>query len=496
MLQWAEIRRRVLVDGVSKRQILRETGIHWKTLEKILRHSQPPGFRTNQPRPKPKLGPFLDRIAQILEEDTHAPKKQRHTAKRIFERLRAAGYEGGYSIVRDAVRRARRLRREVFVPLAHPPGEAQVDFGEAVAQVGGRLRKVAFFVRALPHSDAFFVRAYERECTETFWDGHVRAFAFFGGVPRRITYDNSRVMVARIVGPRQRELTDGFLQLKSHYLFDHHFGRVERPNEKGVVEGTVKFARLNFFVPVPQVRDLDALNTDLLARCGDDLRRRVRGATAIKQVLLDAERAAFLPLPAAPFDACRKRSTAASSLSLVRYDDNDYSVPVRYAHHPIVVRADADRVVLCHAGRAVAEHRRQWGREGVSYDPVHYLALLERKPGAFDFARPLQGWELPACFATLRARLEAERDGAGTREFIRVLLLLERHPLDRLTAAVEAGLRARAHSRDAVAQFLWPREDWRATSFSLAGREHLRHVVVAATDVAAYRALLAEGGAS
>jgi transposase len=444
---------------------------------------------------KPKLGPFLDRIAQILEEDKHAPRKQRHTAKRIFERLGEAGYEGGYSVVRDAVRRARRLRREVFVPLAHPPGEAQVDFGEAVANVGGRLRKVEFFVMALPHSDAFFVRAYERECTETFWDGHARAFDFFGGVPRRITYDNSRVMVAKIVGPRQRELTEGFLQLESHYLFDHHFCLVQRPNEKGVVEGTVKFARLNFLVPVPQVRDLDELNAGLLCRCRDDLRRRVRGEEANKQALLEADRAAFLPLPAAPFDACRKRSTAANSLSLVRYDDNDYSVPIRYAHHPIVVRAYADRIVLCHSVREVAEHRRKWGREGVSYDPVHYLALLERKPGAFDHARPLVGWDLPECFATLRARLEAERDGDGTREFIRVPLLLERHPLDRLTAAVEAGLRARAHSRDAIAQFLLPREDWRATTFSLDGREHLRHVVVATTAVADYRALLTEGGA-
>ena len=349
---------------------------------------------------------------------------------------------------------------------------------------------------ALPHSDAFILRAYDRECTETFWDGHACAFDFFGGVPRRITYDNSRVMVAKIIGSHRRELTRGFLQLESHYLFDHHFCRVERPNEKGIVEGTVKFARLNFLVPVPQVRDLDELNGHLLGRCRDDLDRRLRGHAATKRVLLEEDRAAFLPLPAAPFDACRKASTTASSLSLVRFDDNDYSVPVRYAHHPIVVRADAERVVLGHQGREVAEHRRLWGREGVSYDPVHYLALLERKPGAFDFARPLQGWELPGCFEVLRRRLEAERDGDGTREFIRVLLLLERHPLERRAGAVEAGLRARAHSRDAIAQFLLPREDWRATTFSLEGRDHLRHVVVAPTDAAAYRALLAEGGAS
>jgi transposase len=495
MQLWADIRRRVLVENVSKRQILRETGMHWRTLEKILANPEPPAYRAPASRAKPKLGPYLDRIARILDEDKDCPRKQRHTAKRIFDRLAAEGYEGGYTAVKKVVRDLKRVRSEVFVPLIHRPGEAQVDFGYALVNLAGRLRKVAFFVMALPHSDALFVQAFERECTETFWEGHVRGFAFFGGVPRRITYDNSRVMVAQIVGPRQRRLTHGFLQLKSHYLFDHHFCLVQRPNEKGVVEGTVKFTRLNFFVPVPQVRDLDELNTHLLEQCREDRRRRVRGSVATKEVLLNEDRAAFVPLPVVPFDACVKRSTTADSLSLVRFDDNDYSVPVRYAHHPVVVRAYVDRIVIGHKGEVIAEHRRRWGREGVSFDPVHYLALLERKPGALDHARPLDGWELPECFAVLRRRLEAERDGEGTREYIRVLRLLEKHSLARLTAAVEQGLRVRAPSRDAVAQFLLPREDWRATTFSLDGREHLRRVVVRATEVSAYRDLLPIGGA-
>jgi transposase len=495
MQLWADIRRRVLVENVSKRQILRETGMHWRTLEKILAHPEPPAYRAPASRARPKLGPYLDRIARILDEDKDCPRKQRHTAKRIFDRLAAEGYEGGYTAVKKVVRDLKRVRSEVFVPLIHRPGEAQVDFGYALVNVAGRLRKVAFFVMALPHSDALFVQAFERECTETFWEGHVRGCAFFGGVPRRITYDNSRVMVAKIVGPRQRRLTHGFLQLKSHYLFDHHFCLVQRPNEKGVVEGTVKFTRLNFFVPVPQVRDLDELNAHLLEQCREDRRRRVRGSVATKEVLLNEDRAAFVPLPVVPFDACVKRSTTADSLSLVRFDDNDYSVPVRWAHHPVVVRAYVDRIVIGHKGEVIAEHRRRWGREGVSFDPVHYLALLERKPGALDHARPLDGWELPECFAVLRRRLEAERDGEGTREYIRVLRLLEKHSLARLTAAVEQGLRVRAHSRDAVAQFLLPREDWRATTFSLDGREHLRRVVVRATEVSAYRDLLPIGGA-
>jgi transposase len=259
MEQWLEIRRRVLVQGVSKRRILRETGMHWTTLEKILTQSEPPGYRQVKNRPKPRIGPWLGRIAAIRKTDQELPKKQRHSAKRLFERLREEGYQGGYTAVKDAVREQERQGREVFVPLAHQPGEAQVDFGEALIRQQGRLRKVKFFALGLPYSDIMFVMAFERECTETFWEGHVRAFETLAGVPHRITYDNTKIAVSQIVGPRERKLTHGFLQLKSHYLFDHHFCLVRRANEKGVVEGIVKYARQNFFVPVPEVGDLEEL---------------------------------------------------------------------------------------------------------------------------------------------------------------------------------------------------------------------------------------------
>jgi transposase len=300
MDQWNEIRRRVLVEGVSRRQVQRETGLHWKTLTKILGHSEPPGYRQKAPRAKKKLGPYLERIGQILKEDKALPKKQRHTAKRIFERLRAEGYVGGYSVVKEAVRELEQKNREVFVPLAHEPGEAQVDFGQALVKMNGHLRKVAFLVMALPYSDAFFVMAFERECTETFWEGHVRGFEFFGGVPRKIVYDNTRVAVAQIVGGKERRLTHGFLQLQSHHLFAHRFCQVRRPNEKGVVEGTVKFTRLNFFVPVPQVRDLEQLNADLRRRCTEDQERRLRGKEGTKKQRLEEERAAFCRCPPCP----------------------------------------------------------------------------------------------------------------------------------------------------------------------------------------------------
>jgi transposase len=489
MDDWSEIRRRVLVEGVSRRQILRETKMHWLTLKKILEHSEPPGYRQQTPRRKTKLGDHLERIRQILKEDQAMPRKQRHTAKRIWERLREEGFTGGYTVVKAAVRELTQKNQEVFVPLAHPPGEAQVDFGHALAKVNGQLRKVAFFVMALPYSDASFVMAFERECTETFWEGHVRAFEFFQGVPRRITYDNTKVAVSKILG-KERRLTQGFLQLKSHYLFAHHFCRVARGNEKGVVEGQVKFTRLNYFVPVPQVRDMAQLNSHLQQRCVEDQQRRLRGQPGPKAQLLLDDQKAFLTLPATPFEACRKISTTASSLSLVRLDGNDYSVPVRWAHHPIVAKGYWDQVVLCADGGEVARHARIWEAERVCFEPLHYLALLETKPGALDHARPLAGWTLPECFLLLRRRLEAERDGEGTREYIKVLRLLEQYPLVKLRAAVEEALQVGAITRDAVAQFLYPRADWRATLFSLAGHPHLRHVRVDAPNLASYMDLV------
>ena len=162
MEQWNELRRRVLVEGVSRRQVLRETGMHWRTLGKILKHSEPPGYRQEKLRGRPKLGAYLERIEEILKADSQMPRKQRHTAKRIWDRLKEWGYTGGYTVVKEVVRELSCRRQEVFVPLSHPPGEAQVDFGQALANINGKLRKVAFFVMSLPYSNAIFVMAFER----------------------------------------------------------------------------------------------------------------------------------------------------------------------------------------------------------------------------------------------------------------------------------------------------------------------------------------------
>ena len=412
---------------------------------------------------------------------------------RIYRRLRDEhGYEGKLTVVTDAVRAWRLRHAEVFVPLAHPPGEAQADFGHAEVVLEGRPTKVAVFVMTLPYSDAIFACTFPRECTEAFLEGHVRAFEFFGGVPRRISYDNSKIAVARITGPRDRKLTGEFLRLQSHHLFEHHLCLVRRPNEKGHVETLVGFARRNFLVPVPALHGgLGGLNARLEADCRADLARRLRGKPATKAELLAEERAAMLPVPPEAFTAARVEQPHADSLSLVRFDANDYSVPTEFAHRRVTAVGTVDAVRIVVGDRVVAEHRRSWDRERVFYDPVHYLALLERKPGALDFAAPLEGWELPVCFGVLRRRLEAEFGGPGTRRYIKVLRLLERASPPDLTRAVERALELGMADADAVRLILEHRREEPVGLFCLDGRPHLKLVGVPAPDLSAYASLTA-----
>ena len=496
MEQWVEIRRMVFVEGKSKRSVCQQFGIHWDTLKKILEHSEPPGYRLSQPRTRRKIGPFVEVIDQILREDKDVHRKQRHTKRRIFERLRDEfGYTGGYTAVKEVVREHERQHREVFMPLTHPPGEAQVDFGFADIIHGGQTTRVALFVMTLPYSDAIFCCVYPRECTEAFMDGHRRAFEFFGAVPKRISYDNSKIPIARIVGKRERELTEAFLKLKSHFLFDSHFCLVRRPNEKGHVECLVGFTRRNYLVPLPRVDDFETLNAQLEQKCREDLDRRLRGKATTKAHRLEEERSAMREIPKQSYEARRIERGRSDSLSLVRFDRNSYSVPVAHAHQPITIVAGIDEVRLVADNHLIARHQRHWGKEHTQYDPIHYLALLERKPGALDFARPLDGWNLPGCFDLLRRRLEGQLEHKGTREYIKVLRLLEKASLGELAEAIRQTLAIGAISYDAVRVILQNRQERPVGLFCLEGRPHLKLVKVEPPDLSTYRALVV-GGAS
>ncbi len=265
---YSRVRRACHVEGMSKSAAARLFGVNRKTVSKMLEHAVPPGYCRTGPPVRPKLDPFIAIIDQILEEDRSLLKKQRHTAKRIFERLRDEhGFTGKITIVTDYVREKKRRTREVFVPLVHAPGHAQVDFGEALGEIDGVVRKLHYFAMALPHSDAFFIKAYPAETTEAFCDGHVSAFAFFGGVPLSALYDNTTIAVAKICGDGKRERTITFAELQSHYLFEDRFGRPGKGNDKGNVEGVIGFARRNFLVPMPRFESFEALNTWLEEQC-------------------------------------------------------------------------------------------------------------------------------------------------------------------------------------------------------------------------------------
>jgi transposase len=305
---YGRVRRAVRVEGRSERAVALEFGISRETVRKMLRYAVPPGYQRQQPVKRPKLGPWLGAIDAILEEDKRRPAKQRHTAKRIFERLRAEyAFSGGYTIVKDYVHTQKLRSREMFVPLMHAPGEAQADFGEALVVVAGVERKVHYLAMDLPHSDDGFVAAFPAETTEAFLEGHVRALAYFGGVPRQILYDNTKIAVARILGDGQRQKTRAFSELQSYYLFAEKFGRPAKGNDKGKVEGLVGYVRRNFLVPIPRVNSWDELNAHLEEQCRKRRERRLRGHTETIGERFERDRLALLPLPAAPYEACEKQ---------------------------------------------------------------------------------------------------------------------------------------------------------------------------------------------
>ena len=486
---YAAVRLAVVEEGLSHREAGRRFGIDRRTVKKMLGYSAPPGYRRSKPVRRPKLEGFTGIIDAILEADRapDVPRKQRHTAHRIFERLRDEhGFTGSYTIVKDYVRSQRQSTREAFVPLHHPPGHAQVDFGEAVVEVGGLREKVAFFCLILPHSDVWFVKAYPRETTEAFLDGHVSAFAFLGGVARSILYDNTTLAVARILGDGERQRTRAFTHLQSHYLFRDRFGR---PG-KGKVEALVKTARRKFLVPIPKVPDLEALNDRLMAHCLERLDALGQGERA-SALLADLD--ALRDLPAAPFEACEHVPGQVSSTALVRYRLVDYSAPVVHAHKKVTVKGYVDRVEIALGAEIIARHRRSYVRGDVVYDPLHYLSLLEKKPGALDQAAPLRGWKLDPAFDTLRRLLESRFGPRGKREYIQALRLLEDFPENQVTAAVQDAVTRRLIGFDAVKHLLLARIERRPAHLDLSRYPHLPRPFVAATRSADYAALLAAG---
>lgn len=479
---------------MSVREIGRRTRLNRRTVAKMIVRGGPTRYERKVVH-RPKLGPFVEVIDGILESDKGAPRKQQHTAQRILERLREEhGYTGGYTQVRLHVKQKLAKMKERFVPLELGAGVAEADWGEAWVEDGGERRKLQLFVMTLPWSNARWVGAYPRATQEFFFEAHQRAFAFFGGVPRRIIYDNLKSAVQKVFRGRRRDLNAAFENFSEHYLFEASFCNVARGNEKGHVEGGVKWAQRSLMTPVPAWTDWSRFNEGLEERCRKALERPsdVEGWSIGRK--LEEERGQLRPIPAAAPQAGRPRPAQASSLSLVHFDCNAYSVPVGYAHHEVMIRADVARVEILHRTERIALHERCHERGRTLYEPWHYLALVERKPRTLDDGAPMKRLELPECFGALRRRMEVGQEHSrGTRAYIRVLRLLERHSVEEVGRAVERALALGAPDEEAVKNLLLCPAEAIPSPLDLSGRGHL-FVRLPPPDPGQYRQLM-EGGA-
>lgn len=494
---YQKVRRAVMIDGMSRRGAARYFGVNRKTVDKMLAFPEPPQHGRSGRSYSRKLAEFTEIIDRILVEDRTVHFKQRHTAFRIFERLRDEhGYAGGITIVRDYVASAKLHSREVFIPLSHKPGHAQVDFGEADGIIGGKLLRFHYFCMDLPHSDAPFVKEYPAEVAEAFCEGHAAAFAFFGGIPQSILYDNTKLAVAQILGDGKRERSRMFSTLQSHYLFEDKFGRPGKGNDKGKVEGLVGYVRRHFMVPMPVAESFDAMNARFLEQCVQRRQAVLRGNEQSIATRMEADLAAFLALPATAFDPCHMVTGRASSMSLVRYRTNDYSVPTAYAHQEVVIKGYVERVEVICGGERIAVHPRSYERQDFIPNPLHYLALLERKPRALDQAAPLDGWVLAEPMHRIRRLMEARSGEEGRREFIQVLRLCEKFEQTLVEWAVARALEMGAISFDAVKMIALARLEQRPPRLDLELYPHLPRAHVGRTNPRSYLGLLSGTTAS
>ncbi len=507
MKQCNEVRRLHYIDGLSIREISRRMGYHRETITKILQSGGPPEYFRRRDPQCPVLGPFKGVIDAMLEEDHAMPPKQRHTAQRIFDRLKAEhDYPGGHTQVREYVAQARAIRKEAFVPLELGPGVAQVDWGEAMAfdataeppdNVSVRQRKVYLFVMTLPFSNARFTAAFPRATQEFFFEGHKLAFEFFSGVPKRIIYDNLKSAVTKVGRGRLRWLNKTFERFAEHYLFEPSFCNRARGNEKGHVEGGVGWSRRNLFVPMPRFSDWDDLNAILAEGCRKHWEDIDRGHEKTVGARLDEERGHFTPLLREIGSDKPLEPQKVSSLCLVRFDTNDYSAPCQYAHHPVITRPTVGKVRIFQENRLIAQHQRCYGRFKAIYEPWHYLALIERKPRALDDGAPMKQLQLDESFNILRRRLEAGQiHSHGTRDYIRVLRLLEDHSLGDLTRAVRRAVDLGVEQYEAVKNLLLCPPERTPTLLDLSGRGYLTAYRILPAPIANYQALVGQGGLS
>jgi transposase len=441
------VRRAYYVEGKSMRQIARELRHGYWTIRKALDAAETVPYTLKVARPAPVLGPYKAQIEQLLSENDKLPRKQRYTSHRIYKAICADGYTGSESGVRRYVGKLRRQMKgpQIYIPLEFDPGmDAQVDWGEAWVKLAGEEREVELFVMRLCYSRKVFAMAFPTQRQESFFTAHVNAFHYLGGVPHRLIYDNLKTAVRRVLEGRNRQEQEAFIGLRSHYLFDSRFCTPGKGHEKGGVENGVGYVRRNSLVPMPEVADFAELNLLLQKACDDEDQRQVDRQPECIGAAWQAEKPHLRPLPAVDYPCCVSREVGLNPYGQVVFDTNRYSVPAERARKDLVLKAYPFHIEILAGNERIAVHPRCYEQKQDILDPLHYLPLLEQRPGAFEHAKPLRQWQKswPPTYETLRAALREQHasESRATREFIQVLQLHQTHEAEQVNQAIEQAL--------------------------------------------------------
>lgn len=423
----AEVRRRHLINGESIRSLARELKYSRNTIRKHLESVEAPVYQ-RQHQPLPALGGFTGQLTAWLEYDAKLPRKQRRTAQRLFECLQVEGYTGSYSPIQRYVKAWKAgvgkqpKPQSVYVPLSFPMGETcQFDWSYEYVVLGGALHTVKVAHFRLSYSRKMFLAAYPRETQEMVLDAHSRAFAYFGGVPKRMVYDNLKTVVDAIFVGKERQFNRRFMALANHYLFEPIACTPESGWEKGQVENQVGNVREWLFTPTPRFPGFAELNAWLALRCQELAGRKHPEQTGRSIAECFTEEQPLLIPVKADFDGYVEKTMRVSSTCLIKVDHNRYSVPAEWANRVVSVRTSAPQIRVVADGQVVVEHARCYGRNQLICDPWHYLPVLEKKPGALRHGAPFRQWDLPASIGVVRNRLL--KQDKGDRAFVELLLM-------------------------------------------------------------------------
>ena len=459
--QYDLIRTSYRVYGKRIKEIARETGHSKNTIKKVLR-GEYTGYKARDQQPFPVLGPFRDIIDGWLQDDKDRPKKQRHTAVRIYHRLKTEhDFRGAETTVRRYVREAKQQMgltgRTVYIPSDPEAGvEGEVDWGRCWAIIGGKETQLKFFCMRSKFSGKHFVRCYPCERQQALFDGHIRAFSFFGGVFPVLIYDNLTTAVQRIFRGKKRDLQMSYDKFRAYYNFSPVFCNPGQGHEKGGVEGLVGYARRNYMVPIPVADSLEKLNEKLLAAAHAYGDHRIAGREHTVSELYEKEKKHLLALPEA-FGNLEARTSKIDKYSTILVDKNRYSVPTAYAYCTGNVVLHVDRVEIFYGGKRIGTHKRLFSNNQWSLHPEHYLELIRQRPQAFHSARPIRQWRStwPESLERLLALfVQKQGETKGVKDFIRVLMFYKDHDAKEIETAIDKALIANTGSSEAVRHIL------------------------------------------